>query len=191
MYTESETNGDSSFYIESELIKDDSFKDISDLENKISLYNTKKYIVCKRISYEKNLLARNRYSKQKLAKKIILLYFALGMSIIFIPISVLQVIIAVLYTCFFAKILDISDNLNKKSRIECNKKVNKMRSEVNKYNLEIANLKKEIKQLKEKEIVAKVEIHGINQVDELKKIRETYLNDNNSIVHNKTYKKQK
>ena len=167
------------------IIKGEDDVKVIDTTNLIELYNEKIENQNRAIKYYQNKIRNRKFMKQILADKLIFIY------LIFLPIVLISMhnttfTLGFIYALGFKIVLDASDKLDKSARDDCMKKINKFNENINKYSFDLICLQDKLYKLEKRNEVKEAHIEKINDIEELKKIKQTFIDEYNIKEKEKT-----
>ena len=189
MYTDKIEIDDLKIYVgdsdKVKIIKGEDDVKIIDTTNLIELYDEKIENQNRAIKYYQNKIQHRKFMKQILAGKLIFIYL-IFLPIIIISINYTSYLLAIIYALGFKIVLDVSDKLDKSARDDCTRKINKFNENINKYSLDRVCLQDKLYKLEKKNEVKEAHIEKINDIEELKKIKQTFIDEYNIKNNDKT-----
>lgn len=184
MYTEFGKYNDKSVYLDGDSILFLNGKDSEEyinLKNELELKLEKRNSLKRGIPFYKNKYAKGKFTKQILSKILFSLFVlsgVIGVTIhYFVPF--INTLYIVGYGMTLAILFDIDDRLQKSAKIDCDNKIKHLEIEIDRCNVDIDTLLKWTNELEKDLSCESISISKINKVDELKKIKETYLSEYN------------
>ncbi|MBP3766463.1 MAG: hypothetical protein J6G98_04720 [Bacilli bacterium] len=196
MYTEYGKYNDESVYLNEDsilFVKGKNSEKYVQLTNELEVMVEKRNSLRRGISYNKNRLAKGKFTKQKISKflYVLALLIAIVASLInhFIPFINISHLLG---SCIvLIGINSIDDILQESAKIDCDNKIKHLEKEIDRCNLNIKILEDLIDNVKKEITCNNITVSKINKIDELKRIRDTYQKDYNIKNVDKTYKKLK
>ena len=189
MYTDKIEIDDLKIYVgdsdKVKIIKGEDDVKIIDTTNLIELYDEKIENQNRAIKYYQNKIQHRKFMKQILAGKLIFIYL-IFLPIIIISINYTSYLLAIIYALGFKIVLDVSDKLDKSARDDCTRKINKFNENINKYSLDRVCLQDKLYKLEKKNEVKEAHIEKINDIEELKKIKQKLIDEYNIKNNDKT-----
>lgn len=189
MYTDKIEIDDLKIYVgdsdKVKIIKGEDDVKIIDTTNLIELYDEKIENQNRAIKYYQNKIRHRKFMKQILAGKLIFIYL-IFLPIVLISINYTSYLLAIIYALGFKIVLDASDKLDKSARDDCTRKIKKFNENINKYSLDRVCLQDKLYKLEKKNEVKEAHIEKINDIEELKKIKQTFIDEYNIKNNDKT-----